>query len=199
MAATAEYVRLRTFDIRTTWYLVGEPEELTEIVLDPGQLAHWCRTVFMDCEVLAPGDGRGLGMRTKVYTKGWLPHSFVFSTHVSRIVPHRYMKIDCEGDFEGFGELEVIPENTRMRVEIRWTSDCHHRFIGPLSRLLPWVFELNHRWAMRRGSALMQRELDRRRRHATPGPAPVPTFPHNIPALRSLFRKGRSGEARPST
>lgn len=183
--------RQRTFSIRTEWNLNGRPEELTAIVLDPEQLSHWCRTVFMGCDVVERGDGRGLGMATRVYSKGLLPHSFVFDARVTRIVPHRFLHIDVSGDFEGFGELEVFASGDDMRVAIHWYADCRHPFIGPLSRLLPAVFEFNHRWALARGSVLMQREIDRRRAGLALARPPVPTFPHNVPLLRSLLYRSK--------
>ena len=51
--------RRRTFELQSERRLRARPEELTAIILDPEQLSHWGRAVFMICDVLDRGDERG--------------------------------------------------------------------------------------------------------------------------------------------
>ena len=69
----------RTFMLESERRLRAAPEELTAIILDPEQLSYWGRAVFMECEVLDHGDSDGLGMETRSYAKGLLPHAFIVS------------------------------------------------------------------------------------------------------------------------
>ena len=183
--------RQRTFRMQSERRLRASPEELTAIILDPDQLSHWGGAVFMECEILERGDPRGLGMSTRSYAKGLLPHAFVVWSRISYLVPHRFMRVDVSGDLEGYAELEVFPEGDELRVKILWQIDCCHPIIGPITRVLPFIFRANHHFTLSRGFSLMQRELDRRRAGLAPCRPSIPTFPHNFPALRRFFYRNR--------
>lgn len=198
MNAIAQTAPKRTFDIRSEWILQASGEELTAIVLDPETLAQWGRNIFMHTDILDRGDPQGLGMSVRVHTKGWLPHSFVFFATISSLIPHRFMRLDVSGDFTGFGELTVVPlpqapgDPAMLRADVRWNADCHHPFIGPLTHLVPRLFEWNHLWALARMRERMQGEVDRRRAGVARDAMPAPTFPHNIPLLRRYFSQRRN-------
>jgi hypothetical protein len=181
----------RTFMLQSERRLKATPEELTAIILDPEQLSYWGRAVFMECEVLDRGDRHGLGMATRSYAKGLLPHAFIVSARISALIPHKSMRVDVWGDLEGFAELEVLQESEELRVKIVWQIDCRHRIIGPITRLAPFIFKWNHRFTLSRGFSLMQREIDRRRAGASPRRPSIPTFPHNFPWLRRFFYRSR--------
>ncbi len=198
MNAIADAARKRTFDIRSEWILEARGEELTAIVLDPDTLAEWGRNVFMQTDILDRGDAQGLGMSVRVHTKGWLPHSFVFFATITSLVPHRFMRLDVSGDFTGFGELTVVPLPAAgggpemVRADVHWNADCHHPFIGPLTHLVPRLFEWNHLWALARMRERMQAEVHRRRAGLSRDALPVPSFPHTMPLLRRYFGRRRT-------
>jgi hypothetical protein len=181
----------RTFMLESQRRLRATPEELTAIILDPEQLSHWGRAVFMVCEVVDRGDPRGLGMQTRCYAKGFLPHAFVVSSRITDLVPHKSMRVDVWGDLEGYAQLDVVPEGEELRVKIVWRIDCRHAVIGPVTRVAPFIFRWNHRFTLTRGFSLMQREIDRRRAGLAPRNPSIPTFPHNFPRLRRFFYRSR--------
>ena len=137
-------------------------------------------------------------MKTRCYAKGFLPHAFVVSSHVTDLVPHKSMRVEVAGDLEGHAQLEVFPEGDELSVKIEWEIDCRHVIIGPLTRLVPFVFRWNHRFTLTRGFALMQREIDRRRAGLEPRRPSIPTFPHNFPRLMRYFYRSRVAPERAS-
>jgi len=178
------------FDIATDWRLETTPEELTAIVLDPQLIHLWCPSVFMEAELLERGRPDGLGMSIRLYTKGLLPHSFVFTAEIVDLVPHRSMTIAVRGDFEGAGFLKVEPAESGFCVAgLHWRTDIRHPYIKYVKRILRPVFKWNHKWAMRRARSLMQEEIFRRRRASNQFTRAQATFPHNIKSLRTLLRR----------
>jgi len=176
------------FDIHTSWVVRAAPRELSDVVLDPDALEHWCPRVFLNVDIVDRGAADGLGMTVRAFTKGWLPHSFHFITRINDLEPHQYMRLDVQGDFEGYATFELKPDGERTRIDVRWRVNSHHPYIKYIARLLRPVFVWNHTWAMRAGARAMQREVDRRRAKRNVFDARRPTFPHNVPVLREALR-----------
>lgn len=145
----------------------------------------------MGSSVLRAGEADGLGRVMRVYTKGWLPRSFVFTGEVTEARLNRHLRVDVAGDFDGYAEFKVAPIGQILTVDLLWSVDCHHPFVGPLSRVLPYPFTWNHRWALRRSVKLLQAQMDTRRGVPASELGPAPTFPHNIRLLRPLFGGAR--------
>ena len=180
---------LPDFDLMTLWTLDARPEELTAVVLDPETLHLWCPTVFMYGEMIESGRADGLGIAIRLHTKGWLPHSFFFTARIVDVVPHRSMRVAVSGDFEGEGELSVMPEATGgCRARLHWRVCVPHPWIRFLVKIFHPLFVWNHKWAMRRARNLLQAEVDRRR-EASNGFAPAKAaFPHNLAFFRDWQR-----------
>ena len=171
------------FDIITRWRLRADPEELTNIVLEPQSIHVWCPSVFLDSEVLDRGRDDGLGMTIRLHSKGWLPHAFFCIARIVDLVPHRFMAIEVRGEFEGIGMLWVTPVgNGNCEAVLHWRTNIRHPYVRRLTRLLNPIFVLNHKWAMRRAHRLMQEEIDRRRAGSERVTTARATFPHNMPA-----------------
>jgi hypothetical protein len=178
------------FDITTEWRLDAQPEELTAIVLDAQLLHIWCPTVFMHGEVTDRGRPDGLGIAIRLHTKGFLPHSFFFVARIVDVIPHRFMRIAVEGDFEGAGELWVEPDTAGgCAARLHWRTSVLHPWLKPLVRVLHPVFVWNHKWAMRRTWRLLQAEVDRRRSAKRGFAKAAATFPHNLAILRNWQRR----------
>ena len=172
------------FDICTLWNIDSDPAELTAIVLDAQLLDLWCTSVFMYGEVVDPGRSDGLGMSIRLHTKGFLPHSFFFVARIVDLEPHRYMRIEASGDFEGVGELSLEPGSGGCcRVRLHWRTRIMHPWLKPLVAWFHPVFVWNHKWAMRRTRRLIQDEVYRRRKRPVRLDQPQPVFPHNLPRL----------------
>jgi Polyketide cyclase / dehydrase and lipid transport len=177
------------FDITTEWILEAQPEELTDIVLDPEHLHLWCPSVFLQSEVVEKGGLDGLGLTVRIQSKGWLPHSFFCQAEIIDLVPHQTMDVQVSGDFEGIGRLAVEPGDDGLcRAVLHWRTNIRHPYIRPLVPVLHPLFVLNHKWAMRKARAQMQAEVDRRRKGANAFPSATPTFPHNL----AFFRRRRA-------
>ena len=179
-------------DIETVsyWRLDARPEELTEIVLDPESIHFWCPMELMDSEVVERGRPDGLGMTIKVFTKGFLPYHLFLIAKIVDLVPHRFMAIAVQGDFEGLAHMSVEPVDERIcEAKFHWRTDIHHPWFRHFKRVLRPVFLWNHKWAMRRCRRLMQQEVYRRRNRSDRFSTARPTFPHNVRASQKLIRR----------
>jgi len=185
MSGTAE----PDFDITTDWHLDAEPEELTAVVLDPELLHIWCPTVFMHGELIERGRPDGLGIAIRLHTKGFLPHSFFLVARVVDVIPHRFMRIAVEGDFEGLGELSVEADAGCCRARLRWQTSVAHPWLRPMVPFFHPLFVWNHKWAMRRTRRLLQAEVDRRRSATGAFAKAAATFPHNLTVFGNWQRR----------
>lgn len=178
------------FDISHSWTLTARPEELTEIVLDPELLHRWGGKVFMRGEVLEQGQPDGLGMRIRLHSKGWLPHSFLMVAEIIDLEAHKWMTIKVDGDFDGIGDLSVTPiDQEHCTAVLRWRTDINHPQLRYMVRFLRPVLNLNHRWAVNSVSKVIQKEIDRRRA-GNADIAPVrPTFGLFVRFLNGLNKK----------
>src|ERR1700694_2273928 len=147
------------FEVATRRWLDARPEELTAVVLDPERLHQWCPTVF---QLVDRGQPHGLGMALRLQAKGFLPHSFSFVARVVDVVPHRFMRVAVSGDFEGVGDLSVVPDGAGCQFQLHWRISLMHP-LRPLVVVFHWVFVQNHKSAMRRTCRLLEAEVHRRR------------------------------------
>ncbi|MVA98170.1 hypothetical protein GN330_13045 [Nitratireductor sp. CAU 1489] len=178
------------FDVETHWRLEARPEELTAIVLDPELIHRWCPTVFMGSELVARGRVDGLGMTIRLYTKGFLPHSFFFVARIADLVAHRSMTIAVTGDFDGTGFLSVEPRPGGIcMASLHWRVRVAHPYVGRFVRVFHPVLVANHKWAARRAHRLLQEEVFRRRRLSSAFVRAKPTFPHNLALFQAWQRR----------
>ena len=178
------------FELTSIWDFEFESADVIAVAFDIGSIPDWCGNVIMNIETVDDRDG-DVGHRAWAHTKGWLPHSFVFSGTVTRRVPDRLMEIEISGDFSGLAGIEVMTIDGGTRVMFTWKIDCRHRLIAPIARMAPQLFVWNHRWAMRRSFNAMQRELVRRRNGQGDPHSARPTFPQNIALLRNYVSNRR--------
>jgi hypothetical protein len=157
---TAAQERGHDFEVTTCRWLDARPEELTAVVLDPEHLYKWCPTVF---ELIDRGQPDGLGMALQLAAKGFLPHRFSLVARVVDVVPHRFMRIAVSGDFEGTGDLSVVPDGAGCLLQLDWHLSGYP-WLRPLLRVFHGVFVRNHTWVMRRTFRLLEAEVHRRRR-----------------------------------
>lgn len=165
------------------WRLKGTREEVAEVLGDAAGLARWWPSVYLDVEMLEPGDARGVGRVVSLYTKGWLPYTLRWRFRVTEADPPNGFALEAEGDFVGRGEWSFRQDGRHVEAVYDWRIRADKPLLRRLSFLLKPLFELNHRWAMARGEESLRLELARRRartpaeRAAVPAP-PGPTWPH---------------------
>jgi len=178
------------FDILHRWTLRARPEELTEIVLDTSCYDKWCSRALMRCEVVSHGRSDGLGLTVRLHTKGWLPHSFLFTAKVVDLVAHRRMTIRVSGDFEGVSLIDVTEDRGgTCDLTLRWSVDVAHPVVRRFVPFTRYILARNHTWATNSVRRMLQAEVDRRRAGDHEITAPPPTFAPFVNWLRPLHRR----------
>jgi hypothetical protein len=168
----------------TRWRVEGTVNEVSDILKEAERLPLWWPSVYLDVEVLDPGDDEGIGKVVSLYTKGWLPYTLRWQFRVTESrYPHGF-SLRAWGDFDGEGAWTFEQDGGQVNVVYDWRISADKPLLRRLSFLLKPIFSANHRWAMERGEESLRLELERRRAR-TPEearrvpPPPPPTFPHN--------------------
>src|SRR5262245_50750068 len=145
------------------WRVGGACGEVAVILRDGAALGRWWPSVYLDVQPLRPADARGVGARTRVRTKGWLPYTIAWQFDVveSRY-PHGFT-IVAMGDFDGRGVWTFEQRGPFVDITYDWRLRAEKPLLRNLSFALKPLFEANHRWAMAQGEASLKLELDRRR------------------------------------
>ncbi len=165
----------------THWRVKGTCTEVADVLGNTKDFARWWPSVYLDVNVLEPGDANGLGERASLFTKGWLPYTLRWEFIVAeRRYPYG-SAIEAHGDFVGRGRWTFEQDGEFVDVTYDWNIRAEKPFLRTLTPLLRPIFSANHRWAMAQGKRSLELELDRRRaktaeeRDAVPAP-PGPTF-----------------------
>ena len=167
----------------TRWRVVGTVDEVSEILQKPEDFPRWWPSVYLEAEVLAPGDDRGVGRVVRLLTKGFLPYSLSWRLRVVESRRPYGFTIEADGDFVGRGVWAFDQEGAWVDIAFDWRITVGKPGVKQLSPLLKPLFAANHRWAMRRGEESLKLELARRRRGAAAGgptdapPGPTTTSP----------------------
>jgi len=173
-AGANEYVFL------TRWRVEGTCGEVADVLGDPVALDRWWPSVYLRVEELSPGDGRGVGRRARLHTKGWLPYTLRWEFEiVESRYPHGFSLV-ASGDFEGRGVWTFDQDGSFVDIVYDWRISAEKPLLRNLSFLVKPLFEANHRWAMAQGEESLKLELARRRattdaarRSVPPPPGPI--------------------------
>lgn len=147
----------------TKWRFKASCEEVFEILGNPLALTQWWPEVYLKVEEIQPGDQDGVGRVIALHTKGWLPYTLKWQFRVSHVERPTGFSLVASGDFVGTGEWTFIQHGDEVEVIYDWRIRADKPLIKNLSFLFKPVFSMNHEWAMRKGEAGLQRELDRLR------------------------------------
>jgi hypothetical protein len=151
------------YHIVTTWRLDGTVEEVAAILGDVPSLKTWWPSVYLDVDLLSPGDETGLGMEVALYTKGWLPYTLRWTFRVTEVDPPHRVVLTPMGDFVGRGEWHFAQEGSTAVLRYVWSVEARKPMLRALTWLLRPIFTANHDWAMRKGEESLRLELARRR------------------------------------
>lgn len=173
----------------THWTVEGTVQDVFETLSDPLALVCWWPSVYLDAQVMEPGDERGIGKVVQLFTKGWLPYTLRWAFRVTEVRADGFTLV-AWGDFEGRGIWTFAQEGAQVKITYDWKISAEKPLLRYGSFLFKPLFAANHRWAMSRGEESLKLELARQ--HATslealariPAP-PQPTF--RFPALFSLI------------
>ena len=179
----------------THWRVEGTVEEVYSIIEDVTSLTRWWPSVYLEANVLDPGDEQGVGKTVDLYTKGWLPYTLRWQLKVTRTNRPYGSTIEATGDLTGGGVWSFQQDGSMVDVTYHWRVAADKPLLRYLSFLLKPLFSANHRWAMARGQDSLKLELARRRavsrEEAARVPVPPgPTFPHNRRSRRSARTVG---------
>ena len=163
------------------WRIEGQLTEVADVLADASGFARWWPSVYLDIQVVEPGDERQVGAVFDLYTKGWLPYTLVWRCTITESRYPYGFSLEASGDFQGRGVWTLWQEGPAVHVTYDWQLRAEKRLLRYGSALLRPLFEANHRWAMARGEESLKLELARRHartpeeRAAVP-PPPQPTF-----------------------
>ena len=95
----------------TCWEVDGTPEEVYRILEKPEDLPRWWPSVYLDVDILEPGQPGGVGKRVALFTKGWLPYTLRWAFVVTEVSFPTGFKLKASGDFEGTGvwHFQALP------------------------------------------------------------------------------------------
>ena len=172
----------------THWRVKGTLEEVNEILGDAADLVRWWPSVYLDVQVLEPGDENYIGRIVSLYTKGWLPYTLRWQFEVTESNYPYGSRIEARGDFNGRGIWSFEPDGDWVNITYDWKITADKGLLKTFSFLLKPIFGLNHEWAMAKGIESLKLEMARRKAVndialALIPPPPAPTTTSPIPML----------------
>jgi len=143
----------------TQWKLEGTVEEVSNILEDTPSLVRWWPSVYLEAQVLDPGDKTGKGRVVRVRTKGWLPYTLRWQFRlIESRRPHGF-SLEATGDFVGRGIWSFEQDGPRVRAAYDWQIRAEKPLLRIVSFLLKPLFSANHRWAMTQGEKSLRLEM----------------------------------------
>ena len=182
----------------THWRTQSTLKEVTDILSDAPDLVRWWPAVYLDVQVLEPGDERGLGKVVSLYTKGWLPYTLRWQFRVTDVHAHGFT-LQAWGDFEGRGIWTFVEDGSSVNIRYDWLVSAEKPLLRYFSFLIKPLFAANHHWAMAKGEESLHLEIarrqaatseERRRIPAPPGPTTSSTVPMLLVFVGGLFLIG---------
>jgi len=171
----------------THWRVESTLKEVTDIIDDAADLVRWWPSVYLDVQVLEPGDEHGLGKVVSLYTKGWLPYTLRWDFRVTAVREDGFT-LQASGDFDGRGIWTFAQDGPWVNITYDWRISAEKPLLRYFSFFIKPIFAANHRWAMAKGEESLRLEIARRHastpdeRKLVPAP-PSPTTSSSVPLL----------------
>ena len=171
----------------THWRVKSTIKEVADILDNAADLVRWWPAVYLDVQVLQPGNEQGLGKVVSLYTKGWLPYTLRWQFRVTQVRADGFT-LEAWGDFEGRGIWTFEQDGPLVNVTYDWNILAEKPLLRYFSFIMKPIFSANHRWAMAKGEESLNLELARRHaitqeeRALVPAP-PQPTTTSSVPLL----------------
>jgi len=141
----------------TTWCIDAPVERVWDVINDWRRWPRWWPGVESVVEI-EPGDGNGLGARTRHRWRSRLPYTVTFDLVVTRLERPYLLEARAEGKLAGVGRWRLF-EGEGTAVLYEWNVRTTAAWMNLLSPLARSAFEWNHDVVMRRGGAGLAREL----------------------------------------
>jgi hypothetical protein len=173
----------------TNWRVNSTIKEVADIIGDAADLVRWWPAVYLDVQVLEPGDERGLGKVVSLYTKGWLPYTLRWQFRVTEVKADG-STLEAWGDFDGRGIWTFEQDGSWVNVTYNWKILAEKPLLRYFSFIMKPLFSANHHWAMAKGEESLQLELARRHaatreERALIAAPPQPTTTSSVPLVLS--------------
>jgi hypothetical protein len=171
----------------THWRVKSTIKEVADILDNAADLVRWWPAVYLDVQVLQPGNEQGLGKVVSLYTKGWLPYTLRWQFRVTQVRTDGFT-LEAWGDFDGRGIWTFEQDGPWVNVTYDWNILAEKPLLRYFSFIMKPIFSANHRWAMAKGEESLNLELARRHaitqeeRALVPAP-PQPTTTSSVPLL----------------
>ena len=171
----------------THWRVKSTIKEVADILDNAADLVRWWPAVYLDVQVLQPGNEQGLGKVASLYTKGWLPYTLRWQFRVTKVRADGFT-LEAWGDFDGRGIWTFEQDGPWVNVTYDWNILAEKPLLRYFSFIMKPIFSANHRWAMAKGEESLNLELARRHaitqeeRALVPAP-PQPTTTSSVPLL----------------
>ena len=171
----------------THWRVKSTIKEVADILDNAADLVRWWPAVYLDVQVLQPGNEQGLGKVVSLYTKGWLPYTLRWQFRVTQVRADGFT-LEAWGDFDGRGIWTFEQDGPWVNVTYDWNILAEKPLLRYFSFIMKPIFSANHRWAMAKGEESLNLELARlhaitqEERALVPAP-PQPTTTSSVPLL----------------
>jgi hypothetical protein len=171
----------------THWRVKSAIKEVADILDNAADLVRWWPAVYLDVQVLQPGNEQGLGKVVSLYTKGWLPYTLRWQFRVTQVRADGFT-LEAWGDIDGRGIWTFEQDGPWVNVTYDWNILAEKPLLRYFSFIMKPIFSANHRWAMAKGEESLNLELARRHaitqeeRALVPAP-PQPTTTSGVPLL----------------
>ena len=157
---------INDYHLVSQWHVAGTPEEVSDILADAEAFPQWWPEVYLQVDVIEPGDANGVGKLLRLHTRGWLPYTLRWDLRVTESDRPAGFSVTAVGDFNGTGRWTITPHEDGTVARYDWRIRVDKPILAALSFALKPLFAANHRWAMARGEEGLRRELLRRRQDA---------------------------------
>jgi hypothetical protein len=142
----------------TTWLLEAPREPVWDVIYEQEEWPSWWRGVEKVVE-LDPGGADGLGSRSRMTWRSFLPYDLDFETHTVRVERPHLIEGQVDGELTGTGRWRLFEDGGVTAVLYEWevsTTRAWMNLVAPLARP---VFAWNHDWVMSRGGEGIARRL----------------------------------------
>ena len=152
-----------SFRIVTRWRLTGRIGDVARILSEPEAFPRWWGDVYLSVAIIRKGDANGIGQTVDVHSKGWLPYHLHWQgILVENAMPQRWA-VEATGDLVGRGVWTLTQDGDAALVQYDWQVSTDRLLFSILAPFFRWLMISNHNWAMAKGEAGLQRELNRLR------------------------------------
>ena len=142
----------------TTWLLDAPRDAVWEVIYDQKAWPNWWRGVENVVE-LDPGAEDGLGSRSRMTWRSFLPYDLVFETHTVRVERPHLIEGQVDGELAGTGRWRLFEGDGSTAVLYEWEVSTTRAWMNLLAPVGRPFFAWNHNWVMARGGEGIARRL----------------------------------------